>query len=607
MADPDRRRAGRNRPPRRRDGDDPRLRPSVRARRAWRCCSTAARTAAAAAASASRGQPLTISQGEEHFLVPADGAARRRAAAGDAAAAGARRRRSASTRAGRGGGADRGGRAWRGGARAGARARRPDRRDGGFRDALGGAAEHRRARGRADRPGDGRAPVLRESPESRDPLREWATSARSGIRKPDWNRRISTRVSRKWLCTNTNKLKTPSRSASGSSSASRATPATACSSPAAASRTRRRMLGNDLATLPDFPAEIRAPAGTVAGVSAFQIHFAARDILTPGDTPNVLVAMNPAALKANIATLAARRDDHRQRGRLHRPRAPEGRLRDATRSRTARSRRFDVKRVPMTSLVAARRRGRWRASPRRDAQKAKNLFALGLLSWLYDRPTDVTERWIEAKFAAKPHVMEANLAAFRAGWSFGETSELIGTQIHVAPGDRRRARHLPQRQRHAGDRARPVAASVQVRPAAAARRLPDHARLRAAARARAPPEARRAHDPGRGRDRRRLDRARRRVRRRARRDRDVRPGPGPQDGDDRPRGDARAADDRHRRPARRPVDRHADQDRAVGPAAGALRPPRRVAAAGGRAVDARRSASRRSSRPRGSRSPTARR
>ena len=98
------------------------------------------------------------------------------------------------------------------------------------------------------------------------------------------------------------------------------------------------VFGNDLATLPDFPAEIRAPAGTVAGVSAFQIHFASRDILTPGDAPDVLVAMNPAALKANLGADAARRDDPRQRGRVQRARGAEGRLRRSTRSRTGRSR-----------------------------------------------------------------------------------------------------------------------------------------------------------------------------------------------------------------------------------------------------------------------------
>ncbi|MEA2294740.1 MAG: 2-oxoglutarate/2-oxoacid ferredoxin oxidoreductase subunit alpha [Solirubrobacteraceae bacterium] len=191
------------------------------------------------------------------------------------------------------------------------------------------------------------------------------------------------------------------------------------------------VLGNDLATLPDFPAEIRAPAGTVGGVSAFQIHFAARDILTPGDTPNVLVAMNPAALKANLAGLERGaqiivNEDAFTKRSLQKAGYDVNPLEDGSLAA------FDVKRVPMTSLVQRAVEG-MEGVTSRDAQKAKNLFALGLLSWLYDRPSDVTERWIAQKFGGKPHVMEANLAAYRAGWSFGETSELIGTQVHVAP------------------------------------------------------------------------------------------------------------------------------------------------------------------------------
>src|SRR4051794_36068868 len=192
------------------------------------------------------------------------------------------------------------------------------------------------------------------------------------------------------------------------------------------------VLGNDLATLPDFPAEIRAPAGTVGGVSAFQIHFAARDILTPGDTPNVLVAMNPAALKANVAglvrgaTIIVNEDAFSVRALQKAGYGEVNPLEDGSLDG------FDVKRVPMTSLVQRAVEG-MEGVTSRDAQKAKNLFALGLLSWLYDRPSEVTERWIESKFGAKPHVMEANLAAYRAGWSFGETSELMATQIHVAP------------------------------------------------------------------------------------------------------------------------------------------------------------------------------
>src|SRR3954469_19109391 len=186
--------------------------------------------------------------------------------------------------------------------------------------------------------------------------------------------------------------------------------------------------GNDLATLPDFPAEIRAPAGTVAGVSAFQIHFASRDILTPGDTPDVLVAMNPAALKANLglmrrgATILVNEDAFSVRA-VQKAGYTQSPLEDGTLEP------FTVKRIPMSSLTSRAVEDLEGVSSR-DAQKAKNLFALGVLSWLYDRPTEVTEKWVRAKFEGP--VMEANLAAFQAGWSFGETSEMIDVQVKVA-------------------------------------------------------------------------------------------------------------------------------------------------------------------------------
>jgi 2-oxoglutarate ferredoxin oxidoreductase subunit alpha len=189
-------------------------------------------------------------------------------------------------------------------------------------------------------------------------------------------------------------------------------------------------LGNDLATLPNFPAEIRAPAGTLAGVSAFQIHFASRDILTPGDQPNVLVAMNPAALKANLselpqgATIIANEDAFSKRN-LEKAGYHSNPLEDGSLSA------YRLHRIPMTTLTTRAVEGVEGASTR-DAGRAKNLFALGVLSWLYGRPTDVTERWIEQKFAAKPAVAQANLAAFKAGWSFGETTELLDVQYHVA-------------------------------------------------------------------------------------------------------------------------------------------------------------------------------
>jgi 2-oxoglutarate/2-oxoacid ferredoxin oxidoreductase subunit alpha len=191
------------------------------------------------------------------------------------------------------------------------------------------------------------------------------------------------------------------------------------------------VFGNDLATLPSFPAEIRAPAGSLAGVSSFQIHFAARDIATPGDAPNVLVAMNPAALRSNIgqleagATIIVNEDAFSTRNlqKAGYDETPlDGDALDA----------FQVKRVPMTTLVTRAIEGLEGATSR-DAQRARNLFALGVVSWLYDRPTDVTERWIEKKFAAQERVREVNLAAFRAGWNFGETSELIDVRYEVAP------------------------------------------------------------------------------------------------------------------------------------------------------------------------------
>jgi 2-oxoglutarate ferredoxin oxidoreductase subunit alpha len=191
------------------------------------------------------------------------------------------------------------------------------------------------------------------------------------------------------------------------------------------------LLGNDLATLPDFPAEIRAPAGTIPGVSAFQIHFASRDILTPGDTPNVLVAMNPAALKANLATLERgatiiANEDAFTRRNLEKAGYAGNPLDDDALAD------FRVHRVPMTTLTTRAAEGLEDVGTR-DAARAKNLFALGLLSWLYGRPTDGTERWIEAKFATRPAAKAANLAAFRAGWSFGETTELLDVQYRVDP------------------------------------------------------------------------------------------------------------------------------------------------------------------------------
>jgi 2-oxoglutarate/2-oxoacid ferredoxin oxidoreductase subunit alpha len=191
------------------------------------------------------------------------------------------------------------------------------------------------------------------------------------------------------------------------------------------------LLGNDLATLPDFPAEIRAPAGTLHGVSAFQIHFASRDILTPGDHPNVLVAMNPAALKTNLralekgGTLIVNEDafsdnNLRKAGYAASP-LDDGSLDD-----------YQLFRVPMTTMTVRATEG-IEGIMAKDAQRTKNVFALGLLSWMYGRPTDITVDWIEKKFAGKPGIRDANLAAFRAGYNFGETAELLAVHYEVKP------------------------------------------------------------------------------------------------------------------------------------------------------------------------------
>jgi 2-oxoglutarate ferredoxin oxidoreductase subunit alpha len=190
------------------------------------------------------------------------------------------------------------------------------------------------------------------------------------------------------------------------------------------------LVGNDLSTLPDFPAEIRAPAGTLAGVSAFQVQIADHDILTPGDAPNVLVAMNPAALRANLGdlvpggTILVNTDAFEERN-LQKAGYDTNPLEDGSLAG------YHVFRIPMTSLTleAARETG---AKPR-DAERAKNFFALGLLSWLYSRPVEPLLAWIEQRFGRNPVVAQVNTLAFKAGYHFGETAELFDTAYEVKP------------------------------------------------------------------------------------------------------------------------------------------------------------------------------
>ncbi|MGH7541470.1 MAG: 2-oxoacid:acceptor oxidoreductase family protein, partial [Gemmatimonadota bacterium] len=196
------------------------------------------------------------------------------------------------------------------------------------------------------------------------------------------------------------------------------------------------VLGNDLATLPDFPAEIRAPAGTVHGVSAFQIQFASLDITTPGDHADVLVAMNPAALKADLGKVAKggvlvlNEDSFTQRN-IEKAGYTSDPVEDGTLDG------YQVFKVPMTSITVRATEGI--GIGKKEAERAKNMFALGLVSWMFGRPTDPTIKWLEAKFGSRQEIFDANVAAFKAGFHFGETTELIAESYRVeaapqAPG-----------------------------------------------------------------------------------------------------------------------------------------------------------------------------
>ena len=198
------------------------------------------------------------------------------------------------------------------------------------------------------------------------------------------------------------------------------------------------LFGNDLATMPDYPAEIRAPAGTLAGVSAFQIHFADYDILTPGDQPGVLVAMNPAALRANLKDLITGgllivNTDAFDKKNLEKVGYTANPLEDGSLSE------YQIYEIPMTSMTieAVKDAG----VTKKEADRSKNMLALGVLSWMYGRPLETTIQWLEKKFAKKPHLAQANIAALKAGHAFGETAELSAFEVKpatLAPGTYRR-------------------------------------------------------------------------------------------------------------------------------------------------------------------------
>jgi 2-oxoglutarate/2-oxoacid ferredoxin oxidoreductase subunit alpha len=189
------------------------------------------------------------------------------------------------------------------------------------------------------------------------------------------------------------------------------------------------LVGNDIATFPDFPAEIRAPAGTLAGVSGFQVHFSASDIHTPGDALDALVVMNPAALKTNLKDLQPGgilivNTDNFGVSDLDKARYKVSPLEDNS------LKGYRVVRVPVAKLTREAV-AEYKLSPK-EADRCKNFFALGLVYWLYERPVDVTLKWIREKFAKNPQYVNANTAALKAGYNYGETVELLPVQYQVA-------------------------------------------------------------------------------------------------------------------------------------------------------------------------------
>jgi 2-oxoglutarate ferredoxin oxidoreductase subunit alpha len=194
--------------------------------------------------------------------------------------------------------------------------------------------------------------------------------------------------------------------------------------------TESALAGNDVGTLPDFPAEIRAPAGTLAGVSGFQLNFSSADIYTPGDNPDVLVAMNPAALKVNVGDLKsgglllADRDGFDE-GNLKKAGYASNPLDDGSLAK------YQVVTVDMTGM-ALRTLEDLKLS-NKVASRCKNFFALGLCSWLYNRPIDPTIKWIQDKFKKTPELVEANTRVLKAGYNYGETTELFAVQYEVRP------------------------------------------------------------------------------------------------------------------------------------------------------------------------------
>src|SRR6478735_7710260 len=317
------------------------------------------------------------------------------------------------------------------------------------------------------------------------------------------------------------------------------------------------LAGNDFATFPDYPAEIRAPAGTTFGVSAYQIHLGARPITTAGDAPQVLVAFNPAALKVNLPLVASGAlivlnvDSFTSRGL-----AKAGYQTDPRKSGELDG--YQVVEVDMTqATLDATKEFELSKS---DAGRCKNFWALGLVQWMFNHDISQIQDWIAKKFAKDAKIRDANLAALRAGHAYGETAELAAAVPHVKaieaqfpPGEYRGVRGA-----EALSLGLAAAGALAVRP------------------------PRRGHVPSRRRDRGRLRRDRRVVWRRDRRHVELGPGHRAQDRGDRTCDQHRASGRDHRLAARRPFDRLADEDRAVRSLPGGLRPQRRRADPGDR-------------------------
>ena len=194
--------------------------------------------------------------------------------------------------------------------------------------------------------------------------------------------------------------------------------------------TESALAGNDIGTLPDFPAEIRAPAGTLAGVSAFQLNFASQEVFTPGDDVDVLVAMNPAALRTNLGDLKSGgilvvNTEAFSEQNLQRAGYTKNPLGDGSLDR------YQLFKVDITKLTVNALQDLGLSN--REALRCKNFFALGLISWLYHRPIESTEHWIQVKFKKNPEFVEANLRALHAGFNFGETAELFAVSYEVKP------------------------------------------------------------------------------------------------------------------------------------------------------------------------------